>query len=80
MAHHCPVVSSNSSSMPEVIGRAAEYFDPKEPYSIIVAIENVVFSPSRIEDLKVRGLERIKDFSWQKCAQETLSVYEKIVN
>jgi len=80
MAHQCPVVSSNSSSMPEVIGRAAEYFDPKEPYSIKVAIENVVFSPSRIEDLKVRGLERIKDFSWQKCAQETLSVYEKIVN
>ena len=80
MAHQCAVISSNSSSMPEVIGSAAEYFDPEKPDSIKVAIENVVFSPGRIEDLKVRGLERIKDFSWQKCAQETLSVYEKIVN
>ena len=80
MAHQCPVISSNSSSMPEVIGNAGEYFDPKDPESIKVAIENVVFSPSRIKDLKVKGLERIKDFSWQKCAQETLSVYEKIVN
>ena len=79
MAHQCPVISSNSSSMPEVIGNAGEYFDPKDPESIKVAIENVVFSPSRIKDLKVKGFERIKDFSWQKCAQETLSVYENCI-
>ena len=79
MAHQCPVVSSNTSSMPEVIGHAGEYFDPKEPESIKVAIENVVFSQSRIRDLKAKGLERIQVFSWQKCAKETLAIYKDMV-
>mgnify|MGYP000152542546 CR=1 FL=1 len=79
MAHQCPVVSSNSSSMPEVIGRASEYFDPKEPENIKVAIENVVFSQSRIRDLKAKGLEQIQVFSWQKCAKETLAIYKDMV-
>ena len=80
MACQCPVISSNTSSIPEVVGEAGEYFDPKVIESIMLAIENVVFSPNCIKDLKAKGLERIKDFSWQKCAQETLKVYEKIVN
>ena len=79
MAFECPVISSNSSSMPEVIGHAGEYFDPKEPESIKVAIENVVFSQSRIRDLKAKGLERIQVFSWQKCAKETLAIYKDMV-
>ena len=79
MAFECPVIASNSSSMPEVIGRAGEYFDPKEPESIKVAIENVVFSQSRIRDLKAKGLERIQFFSWQKCAKETLAIYKDMV-
>ena len=79
MAFECPVISSNSSSMPEVIGHAGEYFNPKEPESIKVAIENVVFSQSRIRDLKAKGLERIQVFSWQKCAKETLAIYKDMV-
>jgi glycosyltransferase involved in cell wall biosynthesis len=80
MACQCPVISSNTSSIPEVVGEAGEYFDPKVFESIVLAIENVVFSPNCIKDLKAKGLERIKDFSWQKCAQQTLKIYEQIVN
>ena len=79
MACRCPVISSNTSSMPEVIGDAGEYFDPKEPESIKVAIEKVVFSQSRIRDLKTKGIERLKIFSWESCAKETLKIYKNIV-
>ena len=79
MACRCPVISSNTSSMPEVIGDAGEYFDPKEPESIKAAIEKVVFSQSRIRDLKTKGIERLKIFSWESCAKETLKIYKNIV-
>ena len=79
MTYKCPVISSNTSSMPEVIGSAGEYFDPKEPESIKVAIEKVVFSQSRIRDLKTKGIERLKIFSWENCAKETLKIYKNIV-
>ena len=79
MASLCPVISSSTSSMPEVIGDAAEYFIPSSVDDIQRAIENVVYSSSRIEQLKKQGLERVQLFGWDKCARETLDVYEKIV-
>jgi glycosyltransferase involved in cell wall biosynthesis len=79
MASSCPVISSNSSSMPEVIGDAGEYFDPTEMDEMTVAIENVVYSGTRIEELKSLGLNRTKLFSWDECATETLDVYNKIL-
>jgi glycosyltransferase involved in cell wall biosynthesis len=79
MAYKCPVISSNTSSLPEVVGEAGEYFNPEKIESIKLSIENVVYSPTRILDLKEKGLERINNFSWQKCAQNTLKVYETLV-
>jgi len=76
MANGCPVISSNASSMPEVIANAGEFFDPNSNEEIATAIENVVFSLSRTTELKLNGLERVKTFSWQKCAQETLEIYK----
>ena len=78
MACSCPVVSSNTSSMPEVIGDAGEYFNPNSSEDIQRAIEAVIYSPSRIMQLKERGLERVKLFGWDKCATETLDVYKII--
>jgi glycosyltransferase involved in cell wall biosynthesis len=78
MAHRCPVVSSNSSSMPEVIGLAAEYFSPSDVGSIQLAIEQVVYSESRIEELILLGINRLEAFSWTKCAGETLNIYQKL--
>ena len=79
MAHRCPVISSNTSSMPEVIGIAAEYFDPTELENMCHAIENVVYSESRIEELRGLGIERLEHFSWKKCSQETLAVYHSLL-
>lgn len=78
MAAGCPVVTSNTSSMPEVVRQAGEYFDPTEVVDIQEAIERVVFSSQRKADLIRLGYENIKHFSWEKCAEETLKVYQQI--
>jgi glycosyltransferase involved in cell wall biosynthesis len=78
MAYRCPVVSSNASVMPEVIGDAAEFFDPLNIDSIACAIQNVVLSPTRVKDLVAKGLERVTQFNWRRCAEEHLAVYEKL--
>lgn len=75
MAHNCPVVCSNTSSMPEVIGKAGEYFDPTSTEAMRHAIESVVYSDSRIAELKELGSERLTHFSWSKCADQTRRVY-----
>jgi glycosyltransferase involved in cell wall biosynthesis len=75
----CPIICSNSSSMPEVVGDAAEYFNPMITEDISVAIERVVFSESRSLELVEKGLGRVKKYSWKKCAQETLAVYKNLL-
>jgi glycosyltransferase involved in cell wall biosynthesis len=79
MAHGCPVVSSNTSSMPEVIGDAGEYFDPEDVDAQAVAIERVVFDEERRNSLVVKGQFRLNDFSWKKCALETRAMYRKVL-
>lgn len=77
MSVDCPVVSSNTSSMPEVIGDAAEFFDPVSVESILMALEKVVYSPSRSQDLIDRGRRRVKLFTWKKCAEKTIEAYRQ---
>ena len=77
MSNNCPVISSNTSSMPEVIGDAGEYFNPTSAEDLISAIKNVLFSKRR-EELVSLGLQRVGIFSWEKCAKETISVYERL--
>jgi glycosyltransferase involved in cell wall biosynthesis len=80
MANNCPVISSNTSSMPEVLGNAGQYFDPKNSENILYSIESVIYSDSRINELRMLGSERIKYFSWTKCAENTNAVYEKLLS
>jgi glycosyltransferase involved in cell wall biosynthesis len=69
-----PVATSNISSMPEVAGEAAVYFDPHNIGEIKNAIKSVLLDRSLHDRLKEKGFERLKDFSWNKCAKETLQV------
>lgn len=78
MAHQCPVISSNTSSMPEVIGEAAEFFNPSDVEEMSRAIEAVVYSESRVDDLRKKGLAQLPNFSWKKCTQETLAIYQSL--
>ena len=69
-----PVASSNVSSLPEVGGDAAEYFNPNSVEEMGDAICNVVDSPDRSRELVEKGSARLVQFTWLKCAKETLSV------
>ncbi len=75
MSFNCPVACSNTSSIPEVAGNAAEFFDPYQPESIAAALEKIVMFRERREELVSLGLERVKQFSWEVCAEKTKSVY-----
>jgi len=79
MSFDCPVVSSNTSSIPEVVGNAAEFFDPDSSESLMHAIENVLNNESLRQDLVARGRERIKLFSWEHCAEQTLNIYKELL-
>lgn len=79
MACDCPVVCSNTSSLPEVAGPAAEYFDPLDVGMMAYAIERVAASPARIAELLCLGRENIRRFSWDKCAQEHMAVYQRLL-
>jgi glycosyltransferase involved in cell wall biosynthesis len=78
MAHDCPVVCSNTSSIPEVVADAGEYFDPENIESMRAAIERVIGSESHRDALIRKGRERLKSFSWDLCAAETLDVYNAL--
>jgi glycosyltransferase involved in cell wall biosynthesis len=77
MANGCPVVSSNTSSMPEICGDAAMLFNPNSADEMTLALEVVAYSTSDRNDLIRKGKDRVKRFSWAKCATETLAVYRE---
>ncbi len=79
MSLGCPVILSNTSSLPEVVGDAGEYFDPADIESMRVAIEAVLQSQSRQGELVAAGYSRNAMFSWQRCARETYSVYQGLL-
>ncbi|MFC2149574.1 glycosyltransferase family 4 protein [Candidatus Auribacterota bacterium] len=74
-----PVAASNASSLPEVGGDAAVYFDPYSEDDMRSVIKTILEDVSLRNDLKQKGMERAKQFSWEKTAQETLDTYGRIV-
>jgi glycosyltransferase involved in cell wall biosynthesis len=74
----CPVAASNTSSIPEVVGGAGEYFDPYSEESISFAIEKILFNEAYRKVLIEKGYKQEKQFSWDKCAQETYKIYEQL--
>ena len=78
MACGAPVIASNSSSLPEVTGDAALTVDPESVPEIAQAMKDLLSNPSKRADLRARGLERAKLFSWEKAARQTLDVYEDL--
>jgi glycosyltransferase involved in cell wall biosynthesis len=80
MASGVPVVTSNVSSLPEVVGNAGLLVDPHDPADITKKIQQILNDPSFAADLSRKGLERVKEYSWAKMAKETLAVYQEILN
>lgn len=79
LAYGCPVACSGTSSLPEVVGAAAELFDPADIEAIRSAIEGIVYSSARSQELIEQGRRRAAQFSWDRCALSTLTVYEKVL-
>jgi glycosyltransferase involved in cell wall biosynthesis len=78
MAHSCPVASSNRASMPEVLGEAADYFDPENKEEMISVILKILNNPEEQKRLITLGHEQIKKYSWWECALATSKIYQKV--
>jgi len=79
MAAGAPVITSNVSSLPEVVGDAALLIDPMDPQAIADAMARVLGDPALRAELVRRGRERVKAFSWDRSAARTYEVYAELV-
>ena len=76
----CPAACSAASAFPEVAGDAAEYFDPLDADDLAGCIAKIIADEALRENLRLKGSERVKLFSWERCARETLKFYEEAVS
>ena len=77
MAHGTPVVTSNVSSLPEAVGDAAELVGPENVFDIARGLRRVLLDEDHRNELRRKGFEQLKKFSWERTARETLRLYEK---
>ena len=78
MACGAPVITSNTSSLPEVAGDAALLIDPHNTGELSAAIMRILQDKSLQEELRQKGYERAKQFTWQASARKMLSIYQKL--
>ena len=78
MACECPVIASQAGSLPEISKEAIIYFNPNNISEIAEKIQMVLINQNLKDNLKKKGLIRVKDFSWQKCARQTIQELENI--
>jgi glycosyltransferase involved in cell wall biosynthesis len=71
-----PVITSNTTSLPEVVGDAAVLVDPTDPDELGEAMSRLLADHSLREDLRLKGLTRASEFSWKRCADLTVEMYE----
>lgn len=75
----CPVITSRTSAMPEVVGETGILIDPCRPEDLKRAMLSLIHQPELAEKMKRAGLEQAKKFSWEDSARKTLEVFEKLV-
>jgi glycosyltransferase involved in cell wall biosynthesis len=78
MAHGTPVVTSNTSSLPEVVDKAAVLVNPENVFEIMRALHRVLVDQALRDKLKQRGYEQAKKFSWDASARQILEVYQQV--
>ena len=78
MKNGCPVITSNTSSLPEAGGEAALYVDPENVQDIAEKIETLLKDEKLRDTMVKKGYEQIKQFSWEKTARQTLEVLEDV--
>jgi glycosyltransferase involved in cell wall biosynthesis len=78
MAHGTPVVCSNGSSLPEVVGNAAVLVNPENVFEIMRALHRVLTDKALRERMKERGYQQVKRFSWELSVRRVMEVYCEI--
>ncbi len=78
MACGSPIIVSNTSSLPEVVGPAGLFVDPKNPHQIASAMIRVIKDEELCENLKNQGILRARKFSWESSAQKLLEILNKL--
>ena len=79
MACGCPVITSNTTSLPEVGGDAPVYVDPGDIEGLSRQMERVAGDEALRAAMREKGLARARDFSWRRCAEETLACYGRLL-
>jgi len=78
-AYGCPLLCSDISSLPEIAGEAACYFDPYSEASMKNVVLKILEDTHLRNDLILKGYERLKKFSWQQTAEQTKKIYESFL-
>ncbi len=78
MAHGVPVIAANTSSLPEVGGDAAMYFHPHDAKDLATAIRKVAQDGQLRDEMTQRGRERIQQFPWSGCAEQTARLFLRV--
>ncbi len=79
MAHGTPVVTSNVSSLPEVVGNAAVLVHPENSFEIMRALHRVLLDQPLREKMKERSYRQVTKFSWEKSVRRILDVYQEVL-
>ena len=79
MALDCPTVISDASCFPEIAGDATLYFDPKDVDSMVDSMVKMTEDSELRNKIIELGRERVKDFSWEKCANQHIDVYRSLL-
>ncbi len=78
MACGAPVITSNTSSLPEVAGDAALLIDPYDTHALAQAITQVLENKPLQEELRQKGFQRVQQYSWTRSASKMLTVYQRL--
>ena len=80
MASGCPVITSSTTACSEVAGNAALLVDPRSVDEISSAMKKLVMDIGLRQSLAEKGLKRASQFTWKKCAEEHLNVFERALS
>ena len=78
MAAAVPVITSNTSCLPEIAGDGALFVDPRSPAEIQAALEKLLTSPSLRERLRTAGSDRARRYRWDACARQSLEFFRRL--
>jgi glycosyltransferase involved in cell wall biosynthesis len=78
MAASVPVITSNTSCLPEIVGQCALLVDPRSPAEIQAALEKLLTSQSLRDRLRTEGTDRARQFRWDACARDSLDFFRRL--